>query len=110
MSTRLVHRAVSGMLRCGRTPPLPSLQRSACLLHHTQNAHANSKCFFLDRSPCLSFSPRCLATKAKGAARQVPSEIEEEDDDLNDELSDFDDLLVSEENVGRQVVVGDADW
>ena len=97
------------MLRC-RAPPLPALQYSACTLYHTQSPHAHSKLSNLDRIPRLSLTPRCLATKAKSAARPVASELEETDDDLDDEMSDFDDECFTDVHVGRQVVVGDADW
>lgn len=108
MAARLLHRAVSSLFRC-RAAPLPTLQRSACHLHNTQTARAPLHLVALDVGACvpLNSRPRCLATKA--AAREVASEIEDDGDDLDDELEDFEEL-VTEESVGRQIVVGDADW
>jgi hypothetical protein len=92
MAANAVQRAVYTKLNVAQYPP-PHLIHS-CL---DQGIYTSS------------VSPhRCLATRA--AAREVAAPLEDDGDDMDDEQEDFDEEFVAEESVGRQIIVGNADW
>lgn len=111
MATRLLHRAVSRLLRSRAPTARP--QRTVQLVAH-QDSHA--QCFSTHR---ISFSaqtvvyapllPRHRRLATRATAKEVSPSLEDDEEDLGSDIEDFDEDF-TEESVGRQIVVGDAVW
>jgi hypothetical protein len=110
MAASSLYRAVSRLLRC-RSSPLSAVQRAVCTKFNVaQYPPPQLIHICLDQGVYTSSVSRhrCLATRA--AAREVAAPLEDDGDDMDDEQEDFDEEFVAEKSVGRQIIVGNADW